>query len=153
MKRKARSSEYSKLQVICALFADRIGDDLYYARQIKESIEASLPDEQAGRPEAFLEAAQQLASTDPSDIGIIPAALQPSFSLLDLRVRLLDALKTTCLSPSPLLVLTGLKEAICPQGSRWTVRRKREYQDAIAYARSFCQSRSRPSSKLSLVIF
>ena len=152
-------NDFSKLQIVCALFAEKIGDDLYYARQIKESIEASLPAERSSEPEAFVTAADRLAQRmlDSADstiaIGLVPTREADGFSILALRAKLLEALKKTCRSERPLLVLTGLKEAICPQGKRWTARRKQEYQDAIDFARAFCHARSRPSSKLSLVIF
>ncbi|MDQ8202499.1 hypothetical protein [Pelagicoccus sp. SDUM812003] len=153
----ATRTDYSKIQIICALFADSIGDDLYYARQIKESIEATLPDRQDD-PAAFLAAAQRLADQMADDpdafaIGLIPARDPEGFSILTLRAQLLEALKKTCRFRRPLLVLTGLKEAICPKGKRWTARRKQEYQDAIDFARAFCHSRARPSSHLNLVIY
>ncbi len=150
--------DFSKLQIICALFADDIGDDLYFARQIKESIEATLPDDHRESPQAFLAAAQTLLeqtarNPDRAIIDLIPAPDAQGFSELALRARLLEALKRTCRFEKPLLVLTGLKEAICPTGKRWTTRRAAEYQNAIAYARDFCQSRTRPSSHLNLVIY
>ena len=73
--------------------------------------------------------------------------------MLDLRANLLEALKRTCRFDTGLVVLTGLKDAICPKGKRWSKSRKQEYEDAIAFAREFCQQRSRPSSTLSLIIF
>lgn len=150
--------DFSKLQIICALFADDIGDDLYFARQIKESIEATLPKENRDHPAAFLAAAQTLAEQtarhpERAIVDLVPAPEAQGFSELALRARLLDAIKRTCRFEKPLLVLTGLKEAICPAGKRWTARRAAEYQNAIAYARDFCQSRTRPSSHLNLIIY
>lgn len=157
MKPRAHN-DFSKLQIICALFAGSIGGDLYFARQIKESIEATLPPSRQDDPAAFLDSARALAaeSCQPPEAPSIDLILAPdadTYSELALRARLLEALKRTCRFPRPLLVLAGLKEAICPQGRRWTARRKQEYQDAIAYARDFCQSRSRPSSQLDLIIY
>ncbi len=151
-------TDFSKLQIICALFADDIGDDLYFARQIKESIEATLPPEQLESPEAFLAAAQKLVeqtarNPDRAIIDLIAAPDAQGYSELALRARLLEAIKRTCRFEHPLLILTGLKEAICPTGKRWTSRRAAEYQSAIAYARDFCQSRTRPSSHLNLIIY
>lgn len=153
-----RHTDFSKLQIICALFADTIGDDLYYARQIKESIEATFPPADRQDPEAFLTAAQALAQQtarhpDTSIIDLITVPHAEAYSELALRARLLEALKRTCRFDRPLLVLTGLKEAICPTGKRWTARRKADYQAAIAYARTLCQSRTRPSAHLNLIIY
>ncbi|MBK1878399.1 hypothetical protein [Pelagicoccus mobilis] len=150
--------DFSKLQIICALFADNIGDDLYFARQIKESIEATLPSEHRDSPSAFLAAAKTLLEQttrhpDKAIIDLVTAPDAQGYSELALRARLLEALKRTCRFERPLLVLTGLKEAICPTGKRWTGKRKAEYQSAIAYAREFCQSRTRPSSHLNLIIY
>ncbi|MDQ8185907.1 hypothetical protein [Pelagicoccus sp. SDUM812002] len=149
---------FSKLQIICALFADDIGDDLYFARQIKESIEATLPEEKRDHPESFLAAAQTLLDQTARDpdraiIDLISVPEAQGFSELALRARLLEGIKRTCRFEKPLLVLTGLKEAICPTGKRWTARRAAAYQEAIAYARDFCQSRTRPSSHLNLIIY
>ena len=146
---------FSKLQFVASLFAKTIGDDLYYARQIKESIEAALPQPLRDDPEAFVRAAEQLAQhagDHPTPVSLVRAQDDPAFSLLCLRARLLEALKSNCRFDNPILVLTGLREAICPPQTRWTPRRKIEYQEAISYARDFCHARSRPSSKLSLVI-
>lgn len=153
------AEDISKLQVVCSLFSKIISDDLYFAQQIKESIEASLPEDQADQTQPFIQRAQELVAkieTDASDTGIeVVEAENPlaPFSMLDLRANLLEALKRTCRYDTGLVVLTGLKDAICPQGKRWSKVRKREYEDAIAFAREFCQQRSCPSSTLSLIIF
>lgn len=151
---KRAPQELSKLQLICTLFASTIGDDLYLARQIKESIEASLPPDERAAPEAFVRRAEQLSARSDSTlaIGLVATGLSNGFSMLTLRARLLAALKATCRFERSLLVLTGLRESICPADKRWTARRKREYEEAIDFARAFCRRRSRPSSQLALVI-
>ena len=157
--RTKTAEDLSKLQVICSLFSKTICDDLYFAQQIKESIEASLPKDQSDQTQAFILRAQELvANIEAEDaktgIEMVEAEnpLTP-FSMLDLRANLLEALKRTCRFDTGLVVLTGLKDAICPKGKRWTNSRKQEYEDAIAFARDFCHQRSRPSSTLSLIIF
>ena len=157
--RTQAAEDLSKLQVVCSLFSKTVCDDLYFAQQIKESIEASLPAEQAGQTQPFIYRAKELVAQIETEAEIaaveVVEADNPGtpFSMLDLRANLLDALKRTCRFDTGLVVLTGLKEAICPRGKRWTKRRKQEYEDAIAFAREFCQQRSRPSSTLSLIIF
>ncbi|MBC2605973.1 hypothetical protein [Pelagicoccus albus] len=158
MKRGDSHQDFSKLQIICALFADNISSDLYFARQIKESIEAALPETQKDSPAAFLEAAKMLAersarNPEQSVIDLVIVPDDQGYSELALRARLLEALKRTCRFERPMLILTGLKEAICPKGKRWTARRKLEYQNAVAYCRAFCKTRVRPSSSLNLIIF
>ncbi len=157
---KSRTAEdLSKLQVVCSLFSNTVSNDLYYAQQIKESIEASLPGEQSKQAKPFLCRAKELVEKlerEPPKTGVeLVEALPPSeaFSMLELRANLLDALKGVCRFDTGLVVLTGLKEAICPRGRRWTQRRKKDYEDAICFARDFCHKRSRPTSRLSLVIF
>lgn len=150
--------DFSKLQLICALFADQIGGDLYFARQIKESIEATLPADDIDNPSAFLFAAKTLAAKtaahpEASLIDLVQAPSADTYSQLALRARLLEALKRGCRFERPILILAGLKEAICPAGKRWTTRRKTEYQEAVAYVREFCQSRTRPSSELNIIIY
>jgi len=154
-----KAEDLSKLQVVCSLFSKTVSDDLYYAMQIKESIEASLPHDQSKLAEPFLLRARELVEkfeNDPSETGLELVAAVPRnapFSMLDLRANLLEALKRICRFDTGLVVLTGLKEAICPRGKRWSQRRKRDYEEAISFAREFCQKRSRPASSLSLVIF
>lgn len=157
---KAPSAEdLSKLQVICSLFSKTVSNDLYFAQQIKESIEASLPSDQSELTESFLLRAKELVEkleSAPAETGLELVEAVPNnapFSMLDLRANLLEALKRICRFDTGLVVLTGLKEAICPKGKRWSQRRKRDYEDAISFAREFCQKRSRPASRLSLVIF
>lgn len=151
--------EISKLQVVCSLFPRTVQDDLYLGLQIKDSIEASFPEKSAISPESFISRAQELVSKLENDrpsagIELVPAQLlQAPFSMLEFRENLLSALKRICKFESGLVVLTGLKEAICPKGCRWSPTRKRDYEDAIRFARDFCSQRSRPSSKLSLIFF
>jgi len=153
------SRDLSQLQIICALFPEETGDDLYLARQIKESIDASIEtSDSLSQDDAFLNAAKRLLETRGSNrqaqkIDLVPAPAAGAYSQLALRARLLAALKRCCLAKRSVLVLAGLREAICPPGKRWTKRRKREYQDAIAYARAFCLARSRPSSQLELIVY
>lgn len=153
------AEDLSKLQVVCSLFSKTVCDDLYFAQQIKESIEASLPEDQADQTQRFIERAKELvaniaAETSTTGVELVEAENPfTPFSMLDLRANLLEALKRTCRFDTGLVVLTGLKEAICPKGKRWSKTRKQEYEDAISFAREFCQQRSRPSSTLSLIIF
>lgn len=151
--------EISKLQVVCSLFPKTVQGDLYLARQIKDSIEASFPEKASVSPEPFIFRAQELVSKLERDrhsagIELVPAQMPAGpFSMLEFRANLLSALKRICRFESGLVVLTGLKEAICPKGCRWSPTRKRDYEEAIRFARDFCSQRSRPSSKLSLIIF
>jgi hypothetical protein len=151
--------EIPKLQIVCSLFPQTVQGDLYLAHQIKESIEASFPEKASVSPEPFISRAQELVSKLERDrpsagIELVPAQTPSTpFSMLEFRVNLLSALKRICRFESGLVVLTGLKEAICPKGCRWSPTRKRDYEEAIRFARDFCSQRSRPSSKLSLIIF
>lgn len=154
-----KSEDLSKLQVVCSLFSKTVCNDLYFAQQIKESIEASLPREESALTQPFICRARELVAkleSDPPETGVELVEAESDrapFSMLDLRANLLEALKRICRFDTGVVVLTGLKEAICPRGKRWSKSRKKEYEEAISYARTFCQKRSRTSSKLSLVIF
>ena len=150
------SAELTKLQVVCSLFHKLIGDDLYFARQIKESIEAALPEE-VDEAKCFLEKAQELAremsnGSPQSAISHVDLAGSP-FSMLTFRAKLLFAVKSICRFNKATVVLSGLKDAICPEGRRWSPKKAQEYEDAITFARKFCQQRSRPSSRIHLVIY
>ena len=155
---RTKPEDLSKLQVVCSLFSKTVGNDLYFAQQIKESIEASLSEEESSLFQPFISRAKELVSKLESNpaataIELVEAeSEQAPFSMLDLRVNLLDALKQICRFDKGVVVLTGLREAICPRGRRWSKTRQIEDEEAICYARTFCQKRSRASSKLSLVI-
>jgi len=151
-------TDLAKLQLVCALFPKIVADDLFLARQIAESIEAAAGAPGAVSSEAFIESAWRLAEkldqgASLAQIGLVRAA-DPGkpLSLLELRARLLEAVKATCRHSRPLVVLTGLRAAVCPDGRRWTRRRTREYEEIVAYCRQFLISRSRPSSRISLLI-
>lgn len=156
---ESKSEDLSKLQVVCSLFSKTVCNDLYFAQQIKESIEASLPNEQSSLTQAFIFRAKELVAkleSDPPQTGVELVEVESDrtpYSMLDLRVNLLEALKRICRFDTGVVVLTGLKEAICPKGKRWSKSRMKEYEEAISYARDFCQKRTRESSNLSLVIF
>ncbi len=150
--------DFYKLQIVCSLFSKTVCDDLYFAQQIKESIEASLPQNEADTTHRFVNRAKELVAKlegDPTHTGIELIEATPNsapFSMLDLRVNLLIALKRICPFDSGLVILTGLKKAIRPNGKRWSKSRKQDYEEAISFAREFCLKRSRPSSQVSLVI-
>ena len=89
--RTKTAEDLSKLQVICSLFSKTICDDLYFAQQIKESIEASLPKDQSDQTQAFILRAQELVANIEAEgantsIEMVEAEnpLTP-FSMLDLR--------------------------------------------------------------------
>lgn len=151
-------TKLAKLQLVCALFPKTVADDLFFARQVAESIEAAADGAAADNLEAFIEGASRLAKALDQEaplaqVGLVRAAeAGRPLSLLELRARLLEAVKVTCPFPRPLLVLTGLRAAICPEGRRWTKRKASEYEEIVAYCRQFLTSRSRPSSRLSLLI-
>ena len=72
--------EISKLQVVCSLFPRTVQDDLYLGLQIKDSIEASFPENSAISPESFIARAQELVSKLENDrpsagIELVPAQL------------------------------------------------------------------------------
>ncbi|MEM9159203.1 MAG: hypothetical protein AAGB46_09150 [Verrucomicrobiota bacterium] len=150
------TAELTKLQVVCSLFHPLVGGDLYLARQIKESIEAALPEE-VDQAKTFLEKAQKLAlqmnaCAPQSAISHVDLSGTP-FSMLIFRAKLLFAVKSICRFNKATVVLSGLKEALCPEGRRWSPKKAQEYEDAITFARAFCQQRSRPTSRIHLVIY
>ncbi|NEQ66670.1 MAG: hypothetical protein F6K21_14420 [Symploca sp. SIO2D2] len=153
---RPRTADLTKLQVVCSLFKPLIGDDLYLARQIKESIETALS-EKAGTTDEFLFKARELSSNleiDSPDESVRHIDLSDSpFSMLCLRAKLLTAIKGLCRFGQSTLLLSGLKEALCPTGRRWSPKKAQDYQDAIAFARDFCQQRSLPRSQINLVIY
>lgn len=67
------------------------------------------------------------------------------------RVHLIQQLKKISGLPEALLLITGLRHALCPPGKYWTEKRSLRYREAIAYIEHLALQFKTPSTRLSLL--
>lgn len=147
-----------RLHFINALFAHATGQDLYLAEQIKSAIALSLADFEsqiATHPEfatrydaAFNAAAAELLARLFSglprhgfyhwDASLSLAAATPLFT----RAEIMQGLRRLAGYREATLLVTNLRPALLPPGRRATARRKRDYEEALAFIRDLAAARS-----------
>jgi len=156
-----------RLHFINALFAGATGDDLYLAQQIKEAIAFSLveleqqtrdhPEFAARYDAAFNAAAARLLENffagQPRQGFFHWDALSTLTSATPLfaRAELMTGLKRLTPFREATLLVTNLRPALLPPEKRATERRRRDYEDALAYIRDLTAARSSPNADLRLL--
>jgi hypothetical protein len=167
-KRLVRSREdLRRLHFINALFAHATGQDLYLAEQIKSAIAFNLAELQAQLAAApgsartydvaFNAAAVNLLvrvfAHQPMhgfyhwDASLTLASPTPLFT----RAEILTGLKHLARYRDSTLLVTNLRPALIPPSGRATPRRKREYEEALAFIREFAAARTVRGSNLQLL--
>jgi hypothetical protein len=159
--------ELRRLHFINALFAHTTGQDLYLAEQIKSAIAFSLAEFEAriaGYPWAgktydtmFNAAAAtllaRLFSQQPQhgfyhwDASLTLAAATPLFT----RAEVMAGLRRLAPFRDSTLLITNLRPALIPPGGRATPRRKRDYEEALAFIRQLAAARAVRGSNLQLL--
>ena len=162
-----RSPKLRRLHFLNSLFAPLTGSDLYLAEQIDAAITTDL-DEAVGHTgsegspvephdPAFVAAAAKLfariCSAQPRHgfYHFDAAADDTGASPLFARAGLMQGLKQLATFPESTLLVTNLRSAHCPPTKRWTERRRREYDDTLAFIRKLAASRSRRHANLNLL--
>jgi hypothetical protein len=165
MKRSA--DDLRRLHLINALFAHATGQDLYLAEQIKAAIAFSLAEFEtqiAAHPWAaktydtlFTAAAAQLLAKvfagQPQhgffhwDASLTLASPTPLFT----RAEIMAGLKKLAPFRDSTLLVTNLRAALIPPSARATPRRKRDYEEALAFIRELAASRTVRGSNLQLL--
>lgn len=155
-----------RLHFINALFAHATGQDLYLAEQIKSAIALSLADFEsqiAAHPEfatrydaAFNAAAAELLARLFGglsrhgfyhwDAALSRAAATPLFT----RAEIMQGLRRLAGYREATLLVTNLRPALLPPGRRATARRKREYEEALAFIRDLAAARTVRGATLQL---
>ncbi len=154
-----RPLQLRRLHFLNALFAPLTGHDLYLAQQIDDAITTSLGDaeERAPSDPSFVAAAarlfERLCSAQPAhgffhwDAGADDTGAAPLFT----RAGVMQGLKQLASYPESTLLVTNLRTAHCPPSKRWTERRRREYDDSLAFIRDLAAARSRRHANLNLL--
>ena len=156
-----------RLHFVNALFARLTGDDLYLAKQIQEAIAFSLaelaaqtrehPEFAARYDAAFTAAAARLLETffagQPGHGFFHWDALTTLTSATPLfaRAELMAGLKRLAPFRESTLLVTNLRAAFLPPEQRGTARRRRDYEEALAYVQDLVAARTRPGAGLRLL--
>ncbi|MDB6093526.1 MAG: hypothetical protein JWM32_1088 [Verrucomicrobia bacterium] len=160
-------ADLRRLHLINALFASATGDDLYLADQIKGAITFSLAElasQTAAHPEFaakydadFNAAAAALLAklfTDLPrrgffhwDAALTPTAATPLFA----RAELMAGLRQLAPYRDSTLLVTNLRPALIPPQKRETSRRRRDYEEALAFIQDLTAARTTRSANLQLL--
>jgi hypothetical protein len=157
-----------RLHLINALFSRLTGDDLYLARQIQQAIALSLAElEEKTRDPAYSPATsdaafnaaaarllERLLSGQPGHGFFHWDALSTLSSATPLfaRAELMAGLKRLAPFRESTLLVTNLRAALLPPERRDTARRRREYEDALAFVRDLTAARTRPDADFRLLL-
>ena len=68
-----------------------------------------------------------------------------------LRAHLLAKLAPLETEPSGLLVITGLRQCLCPPPKRWTKRRAAKYQEVVSFIEKTALEKASPPETLTLL--
>ncbi|MEO6874604.1 MAG: hypothetical protein ABI222_07250 [Opitutaceae bacterium] len=160
-------ADLRRLHFINALFAHATGHDLYLAEQIKEAITFSLAElaaQTAARPELaskydteFNAAAALLLGRLYThlprrgffhwDAALTPTAATPLFA----RAELMAGLRQLAPYRESTLLVTNLRPALIPPQKRASPRRRRDYEEALAFIRELTAARTARSADLQLL--
>jgi hypothetical protein len=159
--------ELRRLHYINALFAHVTGQDLFLANQIKSAIAFTLSDLEAQTladpslaatySEAFNAAASKLLEKLHSRLprhGFFhwdASRTLQSGTPLFARAEVMAGLKQLAPFRSSTLLITNLRPAVLPPERRETPRRRREYDDLLAFLRELTAARSTSDSDLTLL--
>ena len=156
-----------RLHFINALFAHATGQDLYLADQIKSAISFSLAEFEAKIAafpwaaktyEAMFNAAaasllvkvfarQPLHGFYHWDASLTLAAATPLFT----RAEVMAGLRKLAPYRNSTLLITNLRPALIPPTGRATPRRKRDYEEALAFISQLAAARTVRDSNLQLL--
>lgn len=164
---KRDRDDLRRLHFINTLFAHATGQDLYLAAQIQSAIAFSLAEFEAqiaAHPEfaqrydaAFNAAAAELLARlfahHPRhgffhwDAGLTLAAATPLFT----RAEIMAGLRHLAPYRDSTLLVTNLRPALLPPRRRATPRRRREYEEALAFIRDLAAARTTRGANLHLL--
>ncbi len=161
------TDDLRRLHFINALFAHATGQDLYLAEQIKSAISFSLAEFEAKIAEhpwaaktyetMFNAAAAQLLvkifARQPLhgfyhwDASLTLASATPLFT----RAEVMTGLRQLAPFRESTLLVTNLRPALIPPNARATARRRRDYEEALAFIRDLAAARTVRGSNLQLL--
>lgn len=158
-KRQRTMDRSVALHLINALFHEVTGKDLYLAAQIKaaidHSIDVALPPHL--KSERFFQAVEKLLEgyhrKRPGTAFSFwnAAARAHGFQPLLARQELVALFRRLSPYPRSTVVIGNLRNAICPDGRRWSPRRREEYADAVRFIEDLARTASPRNSNVVLL--
>jgi hypothetical protein len=149
-----RRSDLTVLHLLNAVFAPLTGRDLYLAEQIKAGIDSALADRpEEERSSAVADAINRLRSVlnvSPGD-GFLHWDARSAAGSLFARQQVVEGLKSLAPFQNATLLVTNLRDALCPAGKRWTSKRRGEYDEAVAFISNLAATRKRDSANLNVL--
>lgn len=149
--------ELAKLQTLRTLLGGGEAQDGYMAEQIKRAIDFSLTGslDEVADMDAFAEAAKKVLGSNPSmppgsafhHIGMDGREFDP----LWIREELMGVLKKLTGCSNAVLLVTGLKAALCPKGRYFTRRQKERYGEAVKYIDELAADLATPNTRLNII--
>ena len=150
-------SELAKVHCMHSLFGILTGRDPYLTSQIKTAIEFSLTGsaDRTAPLDSFTKAALDLfkkQSPLPPSWGFahLDLSLKP-FDPLWVRAAFVKSLKNLAGYEDALLVVSGLRISLCPEGKYWTRRVQNRYENALSYIDDLAAKWSTPNTTLTVL--
>lgn len=160
-------ADLRRLHFVNALFSHATGDDLYLAEQIKSAITFSLAElsaQTAAHPEFAAEYDAEFNAAAAAlvaklfqhlprrgffhwDAALDPTAATPLFA----RAELMRGLRQLAPYRDSTLLVTNLRPALIPTERRATSRRRRDYEEALAFIQDLTAARTTRNARLQLL--
>ena len=149
-----RRSDLSVLHLLNAVFSPLTGRDLYLAEQMKAGIDSALANEADTADRGSLASAigrlrDRLGV--PEGDGFFHLDARDTAGSLFARQLVVDGLKSLAPFQNATLLVTNLRDALCPAGRRWTRRKREDYDEAVGFLSSLVASRKRQSANLNVL--
>ncbi|MGJ3241964.1 MAG: hypothetical protein ACFE0O_03255 [Opitutales bacterium] len=154
-----------KLQSLHSLLSATFGTDPFQAEQIEAAIQHCLNEQERPAEPGDTDLAlrpgldvQQLAklhalySKHQADGFAHWDLSQKPYDPLFIRAHLQRILRQLSGHPRATLVVTGLRQALCPAGKYWTRGRRERYREAITYIEDLACRYQTPNSAFNLII-
>jgi len=153
---RRRKPDLSILHLLNAVFAPLTGQDLYLAEQIKAGIDSAIAaNPHIDRSSAFVDAINRLRDVlgVPKADGFFHLDASSAPGSLFARQQVVEGMKGLAPYQNATLLVTNLRDALCPSGRRWTKRRRGEYDETVGFISDLAASRKRASTNLTVLFF
>ena len=151
------STDLAKIHTLRSLLGEQAGKESELAEQIKRAIDFSLTGSVTGSaPMAnFAEAAERLLAKHPavprgSRFHHIGFEIRP-FDPLWVQDDISRGLKRLAGCPNAVLLVTGLRDSIVPDGKYFTEARQKQYREAVDYIDKLAAKYTTPNMRLNIV--
>lgn len=151
------ADKMDKLYALNQLFGLATGSGQDLVAQIKQAIDFGIEDgaENEAGFQSLTTSAEQLLKLhlqDKANCGFNHCDLRnESDDPLFIRMKVIQSLRILAGAEQAILLISGLRHLVCPDGKRWTTQRKQRYQQLIAQIESLAAKHSSPKTNLRLI--